>query len=79
MNFIRVGFIPTNGFDRESHHDDASDENLSTSHGSALSLSFPPPPPSILFPLELTSPSIEDDDDDDDEKANAEKWLEELR
>lgn len=37
-NLIRIGFIPTNGFDRESHQCDAKDENLCTSSGFALLL-----------------------------------------
>ena len=35
-NLIRIGFIPTNGLDRESHQCEAKDENLCTSFGLAL-------------------------------------------
>jgi len=38
MNFTRIGFIPTNGLERESHQFPAMDENLSTSLGLALAL-----------------------------------------
>ena len=37
-NLIRIGFIPTNGLDRESHQCEAKDENLCTSFGLALVL-----------------------------------------
>ena len=74
MNLTRTGFIPTRGFDRESHQDGASDENFSTSSGQALSssLSSTSVVVSRSFPGELASLSIDDDDvdDDDDDDAN---------
>ena len=40
MNLTRTGFIPTNGFDRAFHHDEANDENLSTSSELTFELDF---------------------------------------
>ena len=73
MNLTRTGFIPTRGFDRESHQDGASDENFSTSSGQALasSLSSTSVVVSLSFPVELALLSIDDDDDDNNDNDDA--------
>jgi len=40
INLTRIGFIPTNGLDRESHQCEAKEENLLTSFGLELLLIF---------------------------------------
>lgn len=42
MNLIRIGFIPTNGLDLESHQCVAKDENLLTSFGLELECNVDP-------------------------------------